>query len=127
MLNREEGRTSLSLLTKNFTNMDYGEEYKEKLINLRGWNLFKEANKMRKRLLAFSEFGDVDEAYRCIKENRELKNAIESKSRQIGIARSLIMDELKKRGIDTGGKYLTMLTALKILLGIEKFRDNNQK
>lgn len=107
--------------------MDYGEEYKEKLANLRGWNLFKEANKMRKRLLAFSEFGDVDEAYRCIKENRELKNAIESKSRQIGIARSLIMDELGKRGIDTGGKYLTMLTALKILLGIEKFIDNNHK
>ena len=107
--------------------MDYGEEYKEKLANLRGWNLFKEANKMRKRLLAFSELGDVDEAYRCIKENRELKNAIESKSRQIGIARSLIMDELKQRGIDTGGKYLTMLTALKILLGIEQFRDNNQK
>ena len=107
--------------------MDYGEEYKEKLANLRGWNLFKEANKMRKRLLAFSELEDVDEAYRCIKENRELKNAIESKSRQIGIARSLIMDELKKRGIDTGGKYLTMLTALKILLGIEQFRDNNHK
>lgn len=107
--------------------MDYGEEYKEKLINLRGWNLLKEANKMRKRLLAFSEFGDVDEAYRCIKENRELKNAIESKRRQIGIARSLIMDELEKMGIDTGGKYLTMLTALKILLGIEKFRDNNHK
>ena len=107
--------------------MDYGEEYKEKLANLRGWNLFKEANKMRKRLLAFSEFGDVDEAYRCIKENRELKNAIESKSRQIGIARSLIMDELKKRGIGTGGKYLTMRTALKILLGIEQFRENNHK
>lgn len=107
--------------------MDYGEEYKEKLANLRGWNLYKEANKMRKRLLAFSEFGDVDEAYRCIKENIELKNAIESKRRQIGIARSLIMDELEKRGIDTGGKYLTMLTALKILLGIEQFRDNNHK
>ncbi len=107
--------------------MDYGEEYKEKLANLRGWNLFKEANKMRKRLLAFSKFGDVDEAYRCIKENIELKNAIESKRRQIGIARSLIMDELEKRGIDTGGKYLTMLTALKILLGIEQFRDNNHK
>ena len=107
--------------------MDYGEEYKEKLANLRGWNLLKEANKMRKRLLAFSEFGDVDEAYRCIKENRELKNAIESKRRQIGIARSLIMDELEKMGIDTGGKYLTMLTALKILLGIEQFRDNNHK
>ena len=107
--------------------MDYGEEYKEKLANLRGWNLLKEANKMRKRLLAFSEFGDVDEAYRCIKENRELKNAIESKRRQIGIARSLIMDELKKRGVDTGGKYLTMLTALKILLGIDQFRDNNKK
>ena len=107
--------------------MDYGEEYKEKLANLRGWNLLKEANKMRKRLSAFSELGDVDEAYRCIKENRELKNAIESKSRQIGIARSLIMDELEKRGIDTGGKYLTMLTALKILLGIEQFRDNNHK
>lgn len=107
--------------------MDYGEEYQEKLANLRGWNLLKEANKMRKRLLAFSEFGDVDEAYRCIKENRELKNAIESKRRQIGIARSLIMDELEKRGIDTGGKYLTMLTALKILLGIEQFRDINHK
>jgi hypothetical protein len=107
--------------------MDYGEEYKEKLANLRGWNLLKEANKMRKRLFAFSKFGDVDEAYRCIKENTELKNAIESKRRQIGIARSLIMDELKKRGIDTGGKYLTMLTALKILLGIEQFRDNNHK
>lgn len=107
--------------------MDYGEEYKEKLANLRGWNLLKEANKMRKRLLAFSKFGDVDEAYRCIKENIELKNAIESKRRQIGIARSLIMDELEKRGIDTGGKYLTMLTALKILLGIEQFRDNNHK
>lgn len=107
--------------------MDYGEEYKEKLANLRGWNLFKEANKMRKRLLAFSKFGDVDEAYRCIKENIELKNAIESKRRQIGIARSIIMDELEKRGIDTGGKYLTMLTALKILLGIEQFRDNNHK
>ena len=107
--------------------MDYGEEYKEKLANLRGWNLLKEANKMRKRLLAFSEFGDVDEAYRCIKENVELKNAIESKRRQIGIARSLIMDELEKKGIDTGGKYLTMLTALKILLGIEQFRDNNHK
>lgn len=107
--------------------MDYGEEYKEKLANLRGWNLLKEANKMRKRLLAFSEFVDVDEAYRCIKENIELKNAIESKRRQIGIARSLIMDELEKRGIDTGGKYLTMLTALKILLGIEQFRDNNHK
>lgn len=107
--------------------MDYGEEYKEKLANLRGWNLLKEANKMRKKLLAFSEFGDVDEAYRCIKENRELKNAIESKRRKIGIARSLIMDELEKRGIDTGGKYLTMLTALKILLGIEQFRDNNHK
>lgn len=107
--------------------MDYGEEYKEKLANLRGWNLFKEANKMRKRLLAFSKFGDVDEAYRCIKENIELKNAIESKRRQIGIARSLIMDELEKRGIDTGGKYLTMLTALKILLGIEQFKDNNHK
>lgn len=107
--------------------MDYGEEYKEKLINLRGWNLLKEANKMRKRLLAFSEFGDVDEAFRSVKENIELKNAIESKNRKIGIARSLIMDELKKRGIDTGGKYLTMLTALKILLGIEQFRDNNRK
>lgn len=107
--------------------MDYGEEYKEKLANLRGWNLLKEANKMRKKLLAFSEFGDVDEAFRCIKENIELKNAIESKRRKIGIARSLIMDELKKRGIDTGGKYLTMLTALKILLGIEQFRDNNRK
>ena len=55
--------------------MDYGEEYKEKLANLRGWNLLKEANKMRKKLLAFSEFGDVDEAYRCIKENIELKKA----------------------------------------------------
>lgn len=53
--------------------MDYGEEYKEKLANLRGWNLLKEANKMRKRLLAFSEFGDVDEAYRCIKENSNLR------------------------------------------------------
>ena len=94
---------------------------------MRGWNLLKEANKMRKRLLAFSEFGDVDEAYRCIKENIELKNAIESKRRQIGIARSLIMDELEKRGIDTGGKYLTMLTALKILLDIEQFKDNNHK
>lgn len=107
--------------------MDYGEEYKEKLANLRGWNLLKEANKMRKKLLAFSKFGDVDEAFRSIKENAELKNAIESKSRQIGIARSLIMDELEKRGIDTGGKYLTMLTALKILLGIEQFRDNNHE
>ena len=56
--------------------MDYGEEYKEKLANLRGWNLLKEANKMRKRLLAFSEFGDVDEAYRCIKENRELNKTL---------------------------------------------------
>ena len=107
--------------------MEYGEEYKEKLANLRGGNLLKEENKMKKRLSAFSEFGDVDEAYRCIKENRELKNAIESKSRRIGIARSLIMDELEKRGIDTGGKYLTMLTALKILLGIEQFRDINHK
>ena len=107
--------------------MDYGEEYKEKLANLRGWNLLKEANKMRKKLLAFSEFGDVDEAFRSVKEYIELKNAIESKNRKIGIASSLIMDELKKRGIDTGGKYLTMLTALKILLGIEQFRDNNRK
>lgn len=107
--------------------MDYGEEYKEKLANLRGWNLLKEANKMRKKLLAFSEFGDVDEAFRSVKENIELKNAIESKNRQIGIARSIIMDELEKRGFDTGGKYLTMLTALKILLGIEQFRDNNHK
>lgn len=107
--------------------MDYGEEYKEKLANLRGWNLLKEANKMRKKLLAFSEFGDVYEAFRSVKENIELKNAIESKNRKIGIARSLIMDELKKRGIDTGGKYLTMLTALKILLGIEQFKDNNHK
>ena len=126
MLNREEGRTSLAI-NYNFTNMDYGEEYKEKLDNLRGWNLLKEANKMRKKLWAFSEFGDVDEAFRSVKENIELKNAIESKNRKIGIARSLIMDELKKRGIDTGGKYLTMLTALKILLGIEQFRDNNHK
>lgn len=107
--------------------MDYGEEYKEKLANLRGWNLLKEANKMRKKLLAFSKFGDVDEAFRSVKENIELKNVIDSKSRQIGIARSLIMDELEKRGIDTGGKYLTMLTALKILLGIEQFRDNNHE
>lgn len=107
--------------------MDYGEEYKEKLANLRGWNLYKEANKMRKKLLAFSEFGDVDEAFRSVKENIELKNALESKRRKIGIARSLIMDELEKKGIDTGGKYLTMLTALKILLGIEQFRDNNHE
>lgn len=107
--------------------MDYGEEYKEKLANLGRWQLLREANKMRRKLLAFSELGDVDKAFRCIKENIELKNAIESKRRKIGIARSLIMDELKKRGIDTGGKYLTMLTALKILLGIEQFRDNNRK
>lgn len=107
--------------------MDYGEEYKEKLANLRRLQLLREANKMRKKLLAFSEFGDVDEAFRSVKENIELKNAIESKRRQIGIARCLIMDELEKRGIDTGGKWLTMLTALKILLGIEQFRDNNHK
>ena len=107
--------------------MDYGEEYKEKLANLGRWQLLREANKMRRKLLAFSKFGDVEEAYRCIKENSNLRNSIDAKSRQIGIARSLIMDELEKRGIDTGGKYLTMLTALKILLGIEQFRDNNRK
>lgn len=56
-----------------------------------------------------------------------MRNVIDAKNRQIGIARCLIMDELEKRGIDTGGKYLTMLTALKILLGIEQFRDNNHK
>lgn len=107
--------------------MDYGEEYKEKLANMSKYKLFKEANKMRKRLLSFSNVTDVEEAYRCIKENSNLRNSIDAKSRQIGIARSLIMDELEKRGIDTGGKYLTMLTALKILLGIEQFRDNNHK
>lgn len=107
--------------------MDYGEEYKEKLANLRRLQLLREANKMRRKLLAFSELGDVDKAFKNLNENEWLKNVIDAKSRQIGIARSLIMDELKKRGIDTGGKYLTMLTALKILLGIEQFRDNNHK
>lgn len=107
--------------------MDYGEEYKEKLANMSKYKLFKEANKMRKRLLSFSNVTDAEEAYRCIKENSNLRNSIDAKSRQIGIARSLIMDELEKKGIDTGGKYLTMLTALKILLGIEQFRDNNNK
>lgn len=107
--------------------MDYGEEYKEKLANLGRWQLLREANKMRKKLLAFSEFGNVDEAFRSVKENIELKNALESKRRQIGAARNLIMNELEKKGIDTGGKWLTMLTALKILLGIEQFRDNNHK
>lgn len=107
--------------------MDYGEEYKEKLSKLGRWQLLREANKMRIKLLAFSELGDVDKAFKNINENEWLKNVIDSKDRQIGIARSLIMDELEKMGIDTGGKYLTMLTALKILLGIEQFRDNNHK
>lgn len=107
--------------------MDYGEEYKEKLASLGRWQLLREANKMRRKLLAFSELGDTDKAFKNLNENEWLKNVIDSKSRQIGIARSLIMDELEKRGIDTGGKYLTMLTALKILLGIEQFRDNNHK
>ena len=107
--------------------MDYGEEYKEKLTTLGRWQLLREANKMRRKLLAFSELGDVDKAFKNLNENEWLKNVIDAKSRQIGIARSLIMDELEKRGIDTGGKYLTMLTALKILLGIEQFRDNNHK
>lgn len=107
--------------------MDYGEEYKEKLANLGRWQLLREANKMRRKLLAFSELGDIDKAFKNLNENEWLKNVIDAKSRQIGIARSLIMDELEKRGIDTGGKYLTMLTALKILLGIEQFRDNNHK
>lgn len=107
--------------------MDYGEEYKEKLANLGRLQLLREANKMRRKLLAFSELGDVDKAFKNLNENEWLKNVIDAKDRQIGIARSLIMDELKKRGIDTGGKYLTMLTALKILLGIEQFRDNNHK
>lgn len=107
--------------------MNYGEEYKEKLAGLGRWQLLREANKMRRKLLAFSELGDTDKAFKNLNENEWLKNVIDSKSRQIGIARSLIMDELEKRGIDTGGKYLTMLTALKILLGIEQFRDNNHK
>lgn len=107
--------------------MDYGEEYKEKLASLGRWQLLREANKMRRKLLAFSELGDTDKAFKNLNENEWLKNVIDSKSRQIGIARSLIMDELEKRGIDTGGKYLTMLTALKILLGIEQFKDNNHK
>lgn len=107
--------------------MDYGEEYKEKLANLGRLQLLREANKMRRKLLAFSELGDVDKAFKNLNENEWLKNVIDAKDRQIGIARSLIMDELKKRGIYTGGKYLTMLTALKILLGIEQFRDNNHK
>lgn len=107
--------------------MDYGEEYKEKLASLGRWQLLREANKMRRKLLAFSELGDTDKAFKNLNENEWLKNVIDSKSRQIGIARSLIMDELEKKGIDTGGKYLTMLTALKILLGIEQFRDNNHK
>lgn len=107
--------------------MDYGEEYKEKLASLGRWQLLREANKMRRKLLAFSELGDTDKAFKNLNENEWLKNVIDAKSRQIGIARSLIMDELEKRGIDTGGKYLTMLTALKILLGIEQFRDNNHK
>lgn len=107
--------------------MDYGEEYKEKLANLRRLQLLREANKMRRKLLAFSELGDTDKAFKNLNENEWLRNVIDSKSRQIGIARSLIMDELEKKGIDTGGKYLTMLTALKILLGIEQFRDNNHK
>lgn len=107
--------------------MDYGEEYKEKLASLGRWQLLREANKMRRKLLAFSELGDTDKAFKNLNENEWLKNVIDSKSRQIGIARSLIMDELEKRGIDTGGKYLTMLTALKILLGIEQFRDNNHE
>lgn len=107
--------------------MDYGEEYKEKLANLGRLQLLREANKMRRKLLAFSELGDTDKAFKNLNENEWLRNVIDSKSRTIGIARSLIMDELKKRGIDTGGKYLTMLTALKILLGIEQFRDNNRK
>lgn len=33
--------------------MDYGEEYKEKLANLRGWNLLKEANKRGKSFWLF--------------------------------------------------------------------------
>lgn len=107
--------------------MDYGEEYKEKLASLGRWQLLREANKMRRKLLAFSELGDTDKAFKNLNENEWLRNVIDSKSRQIGIARSLIMDELEKRGIDTGGKYLTMLTALKILLGIEQFRDNNHE
>lgn len=107
--------------------MDYGDEYKEKLASLGRWQLLREANKMRRKLLAFSELGDTDKAFKNLNENEWLKNVIDSKSRQIGIARSLIMDELEKRGIDTGGKYLTMLTALKILLGIEQFRDNNHE
>lgn len=105
--------------------MDYGEEYKEKLASLGRWQLLREANKMRRKLLAFSELGDTDKAFKNLNENEWLRNVIDSKSRQIGIARSLIMDELEKKGVDTGGKYLTMLTALKILLGIEQFRDNN--
>lgn len=107
--------------------MDYGDEYKEKLASLGRWQLLREANKMRRKLLAFSELGDTDKAFKNLNENEWLKNVIDSKSRQIGIARSLIMDELEKKGIDTGGKYLTMLTALKILLGIEQFRDNNHE
>lgn len=107
--------------------MDYGEEYKEKLANLGRWQLLREANKMRRKLLAFSELGDTDKAFKNLNENEWLRNVIDSKSRQIGIARSLIMDELEKKGIDTGGKYITMLTALKILLGIEQFRDNKHE
>lgn len=107
--------------------MDYGEEYKEKLASLGRWQLLREANKMRRKLLAFSELGDTDKAFKNLNENEWLKNVIDAKRRQIGIARSLIMDELEKRDIDTGGKYLTMLTALKILLGIEQFRDNNHE
>lgn len=107
--------------------MDYGEEYKEKLASLGRWQLLREANKMRRKLLAFSELGDTDKAFKNLNENEWLRNVIDSKSRQIGIARSLIMDELEKKGVDTGGKYLTMLTALKILLGIEQFRDNNHE
>lgn len=107
--------------------MDYGEEYKEKLASLGRWQLLREANKMRRKLLAFSELGDTNKAFKNLNENEWLRNVIDSKSKQIGIARSLIMDELEKRGIDTGGKYLTMLTALKILLGIEQFRDNNHE
>lgn len=49
--------------------MDYGEEYKEKLANLGRWQLLREANKMRKKLLAFSELGDVDKAFKNLNEN----------------------------------------------------------
>jgi len=95
---------------------EYGIEYRKKLEEMGRLSLFKEANKMRKRLNKLSGICNVEDVYKAYIEQSASQKIAEARKRESNEVRDMIFSELKKKHVTYGPNYVSLKDAVQLLI-----------